>query len=90
MLESVFAPARMRMSSTSAPSWIARAKGINVEAELGRMEGSEDGVPLAELESVWTDPLEAFRFVKGTGVHYLAPSFENVHVPYPPGGAEKA
>ncbi len=67
----------------------AQAKGITIEAELGRMEGGEDGLPKLDLESVWTDPDKASRFVKETGVHFLAPSFGNVHGPYPVGGAEK-
>lgn len=67
----------------------AKLKGITVEAELGRMEGGEDGLPTIDLESVWTDPEGAAKFVKETGVHFLAPSFGNVHGPYPPGGAEK-
>ncbi|KAE9570188.1 putative fructose-bisphosphate aldolase [Colletotrichum fructicola] len=67
----------------------AREKNMTVEAELGRMEGGEDGLPTVDLESVWTDPGRAAEFVKQTGVHFLAPSFGNVHGPYPPGGAEK-
>ncbi|RAH77197.1 fructose-bisphosphate aldolase [Aspergillus japonicus CBS 114.51] len=67
----------------------AKAKGITIEAELGRMEGGEDGLPTIDLETVWTDPEKAAQFVKETGVHFLAPSFGNVHGPYPPGGAEK-
>ena len=66
----------------------ARAKNITVEAELGRMEGGEDGIPFLELESVLTKPEHAARFVRETGTHYLAPSFGNVHGPYGPGGAE--
>ncbi|KAK2795052.1 hypothetical protein FQN51_000568 [Onygenales sp. PD_10] len=67
----------------------AEKKGITIEAELGRMEGGEDGLPTIDLESVLTDPQKAKEFVERTGVHFLAPSFGNVHGPYPPGGAEK-
>ena len=67
----------------------AKTKGITIEAELGRMEGGEDGVPTIDLEGVYTNPDKAKDFVQGTGVHFLAPSFGNVHGPYPPGGAEK-
>jgi fructose-bisphosphate aldolase, class II len=67
----------------------AKEKGMTVEAELGRMEGKEDGLPQLALESAWTDPRAARDFVAQTGVHFLAPSFGNVHGPYPPGGAEK-
>jgi fructose-bisphosphate aldolase class II len=34
-------------------------------------------------------PTWLLTFVKKTGVHFLAPSFGNVHGPYPAGGAEK-
>jgi fructose-bisphosphate aldolase class II len=67
----------------------AKERGITVEAELGRMEGGEDGLPTIDLEAVWTDPQKAKTFAEKTGVHFLAPSFGNVHGPYPPGGAEK-
>ncbi|KAJ5010034.1 putative fructose-bisphosphate aldolase [Colletotrichum sp. SAR 10_99] len=46
----------------------ARKKNMTVEAELGRMEGGEDGLPTVDLESVWTDPDRAAEFVKQTGV----------------------
>jgi fructose-bisphosphate aldolase, class II len=67
----------------------AKVKGITVEAELGRMDGREDGIPENELETALTDPKKAAQFVHNTGVHFLAPSFGNVHGPYPPGGAEQ-
>jgi fructose-bisphosphate aldolase class II len=63
--------------------------GITVEAEMGRIEGGEDGLKITELEGLLTDPHAAQEFVRRTGVHFLAPSFGNVHGPYPPGGAEK-
>ena len=66
----------------------ARPGNITIEAELGRMEGGEDGIPVLELESVLTKPEYAASFVRETGIHYLAPSFGNVHGPYGPGGAE--
>ncbi|KAF2184856.1 fructose-bisphosphate aldolase [Zopfia rhizophila CBS 207.26] len=66
----------------------AREKNITIEAELGRMEGGEDGLPRIE-ESLLTDPEKAKEFVERTGVRFLAPSFGNVHGPYPEGGAEK-
>lgn len=68
----------------------AREKGITIEAELGRIEGGEDGLPSIE-EGVYTEPGMARDFVERTGVHFLAPSIGNVHGPYPAGsgGAEK-
>lgn len=68
----------------------ATAKGMTVEAELGRMEGGyKDVLQVAEGSGVFTEPDAAGRFVRETGVHFLAPSFGNVHGPYPEGGPEK-
>jgi fructose-bisphosphate aldolase class II len=67
----------------------AKERGITIEAELGRMECGEDGLLIIDPEGVWTDPQSAKDFVQRTGVHFLAPSFGNVHGSYPPGGAEK-
>lgn len=63
--------------------------GITVEAEMGRIEGGEDGLKTLDMEGLLTDPQHAREFVERTGVQFLAPSFGNVHGPYPPGGADK-
>lgn len=55
----------------------ACARGVTIEAELGRVGGAEAGVPA--VDGVLTDPAAAHAFVERTGVHYLAPSFGNVH-----------
>lgn len=65
-----------------------REKDITIEAELGRMEGGEDGLPKIE-GSLLTDPEGVRSWAERTGVHFLAPSFGNVHGPYPEGGAER-
>lgn len=57
---------------------------------MGRIEGGEDGLPTVDMESVMTRPEDAERFVQQTGVHFLAPSFGNIHGGYPAGGAEEA
>jgi fructose-bisphosphate aldolase class II len=67
----------------------AAALGITVEAEMGRIEGGEDGLKTVDMEALLTDPQRAREFVERTGVHFLAPSFGNVHGPYPSGGAKK-
>ncbi|KAI1875434.1 hypothetical protein JX265_004492 [Neoarthrinium moseri] len=67
----------------------ATQRGITVEAELGRIEGGEDGLAMVDMETLLTEPSDAAAFSQKTGVHFLAPSFGNVHGPYPEGGAEK-
>ncbi|OOG00396.1 hypothetical protein ASPCADRAFT_38357 [Aspergillus carbonarius ITEM 5010] len=69
---------------------LAKAQGITVEAEMGRINGGEDGIPDAgHLDEILTDPQHAADFTQRTGVHFLAPSFGNIHGPYPEGGSEK-
>lgn len=65
--------------------------GILIEAELGRVDGIEDGVDVEHaVAGKLTQPEDARAFVQATGVQLLAPSFGNVHGPYGAGGAEKA
>ncbi|CAI6334904.1 unnamed protein product [Periconia digitata] len=64
--------------------------GILIEAELGRVDGVEDGVDVKHaVAGRLTRPEDAKVFVQATGVQLLAPSFGNVHGPYGAGGAEK-
>ncbi|ETN41599.1 uncharacterized protein HMPREF1541_03535 [Cyphellophora europaea CBS 101466] len=62
----------------------ANAKGIAIEAEMGRIMGSGDALPRMErsLESLMTDPDIAKVFIKRTGVQFLASSFGNIHGHY--------
>jgi tagatose 1,6-diphosphate aldolase GatY/KbaY len=57
---------------------IAAARGIAVEAELGRVAGEEE-VALAADPCDLTDPGEAERFVRETAVDCLAVAIGNVH-----------
>ncbi len=50
-----------------------------LEGELGRIFGVEDDVKVSKREMFFTDPDEAVRFVKETGVDSLAVSIGNVH-----------
>lgn len=56
--------------------------GAAVEAELGRISGSEDGLTVSELEARYTDPLEARSFIETTGADLLAVCIGNVHGTY--------
>lgn len=67
----------------------ASERGITIEAEMGRIEGGEDGLAHVDMEALLTDPEHAAKFISKTGVHFLAPAFGNVHGPYPAGGAQK-
>jgi fructose-bisphosphate aldolase class II len=58
---------------------IAHIAGIPVEAELGRVLQSTDGVTLEEVEAAMTDPDQAKEFVVRTGADSLAVAVGSVH-----------
>jgi fructose-bisphosphate aldolase class II len=58
----------------------AHARGVPVEAELGKLAGIEDAIK--SKESVFTDPDEAVEFVKRTGCDSLAVSVGTSHGAY--------
>jgi fructose-bisphosphate aldolase, class II len=60
----------------------AHAKGISVEAELGRLGGVEEDVQVDEGSAFLTDPKEAVEFVKETGCDSLAAAIGTSHGPY--------
>jgi fructose-bisphosphate aldolase class II len=57
----------------------AHAKDVSVEAELGRLSGTEDAVSVTEREAVLVNPADAARFVAKTGVDSLAPAIGTSH-----------
>jgi tagatose 1,6-diphosphate aldolase GatY/KbaY len=61
---------------------LAHAQGATVEAEVGRISGTEDGMTVAEKEAKMTDPQEAKEFVAESGVDFLAVTIGNVHGQY--------
>lgn len=56
---------------------IAHARGVTVEGELGVLAGVEDHVFAAS--STYTNPLDAVKFIKATGVDALAISYGTKH-----------
>lgn len=59
---------------------IAKAAGVNVEAELGRIGGAEDsGKGGTSRKEDYTDPDQAVEFVRETGIDALAISIGNTH-----------
>ncbi|MGI6551210.1 MAG: class II fructose-1,6-bisphosphate aldolase [Syntrophomonadales bacterium] len=59
---------------------LARPIGVSVEAELGKIGGTEDDISVEE--SLYTDPREAEVFVKETGVDALAIAIGTAHGQY--------
>lgn len=61
---------------------IAHAVGVSVEAELGKIGGTEDHITVSERDATFTDPEEARRFVEETGVDSLAIAVGTAHGVY--------
>jgi fructose-bisphosphate aldolase class II len=61
---------------------IARPIGVSVEAEIGKIGGTEDQVSVSEKEARYTEPEEAKRFVDDTGVECLAIAIGTAHGQY--------
>lgn len=60
----------------------AHARGVVVEAELGKLAGVEDEVKVNSHEATYTDPDQAVDFVKRTGVDSLAVAIGTSHGAY--------
>lgn len=61
---------------------VAHAVGVSVEAELGKIGGTEDDITVEEKDATFTDPAEAERFVNETGVDSLAIAVGTAHGVY--------
>jgi fructose-bisphosphate aldolase class II len=60
----------------------AHARGVVVEAELGRLAGVEDAVKVNAKDATYTDPDQAVEFVQRTGVDSLAIAIGTSHGAY--------
>ena len=60
----------------------AHARGVVVEAELGKLAGVEDDVKADAANATYTDPDQAVDFVKRTGVDSLAIAIGTSHGAY--------
>ena len=62
---------------------LAHKHDAGVEAELGMIAGTEDGLTVQAIQARMTDPQQAAEFVSETGVDALAVCIGNVHGAYP-------
>ncbi|TKY44805.1 oxidoreductase YgbJ [Spatholobus suberectus] len=67
-------------------SLLAHSKNMLVEAELGRLSGTEDDLTVEEYEARLTDVNMASKFIDETGIDALAVCIGNVHGKYPASG----
>lgn len=61
---------------------VAKAVGVSVEAELGKIGGTEDHITVEAKDATFTDPDEALRFVDETDVDFLAIAVGTAHGVY--------
>ncbi|KAK2421907.1 ketose-bisphosphate aldolase class-II family protein [Trifolium repens] len=67
-------------------SLLAHSNDMLVEAELGRLSGTEDDLTVEEYEAKLTDVNMAEKFIDETGIDALAVCIGNVHGKYPASG----
>src|SRR5580692_2315713 len=81
MIDASHEPFEENVATTKRVVERAHAKGLSVEAELGRLGGEED-MQVDEGSAFLTDPKEAVEFVVETGCDSLAPAIGTSHGPY--------
>ncbi len=79
MIDGSKLPFEENVALTKKAVEMARARGASIEAELGRLVGTEDNISVSEREASMTNPEEAASFVEKTGVDALAVSIGNAH-----------
>ncbi len=77
MIDASSLPFEENVKLTKSVVDYAHKKGVQVEAELGRLKGVEDNV--SSSEHLFTDPKEAKQFVMQTGVDSLAIAIGTSH-----------
>jgi len=82
MIDGSKLPLRDNIALTRRVIDVARACGVSVEAELGKIGGTEDDITVSEREALFTDPEEAAVFVRETGVVSLAVAIGTAHGQY--------
>lgn len=60
----------------------AHAKGVVVEAEIGKLAGVEDDVNVSAADAMYTDPDQAVEFIEKTGCDSLAIAIGTSHGAY--------
>nr|MDA8234591.1 ketose-bisphosphate aldolase [Clostridia bacterium] len=61
---------------------VAHSVGVSVEAELGKIGGTEDDIHVDDKDALFTNPEEAKIFVEQTGVDALAVAIGTAHGQY--------
>ncbi|EHQ92283.1 class II fructose-1,6-bisphosphate aldolase [Desulfosporosinus youngiae] len=82
MIDGSKLPLEENIALTNKVIEAVRLLGVSVEAELGKIGGTEDDITVSEREALFTDPAEAEYFVKATQVDALAIAIGTAHGQY--------
>src|SRR5699024_8433889 len=75
-------PLEENIAKTKEIVRIAHSVGVSVEAELGKIGGTEEHITVEDRDVVFTDPKEAKIFVEETGIDSLAIAVGTAHGVY--------
>ncbi|MDD4769169.1 MAG: class II fructose-1,6-bisphosphate aldolase [Eubacteriales bacterium] len=70
------------IANTVAVVRVAKPAGVSVEAELGKIGGTEDDISVSDRDAMMTVPEEAQEFIERTGIDALAVAIGTAHGPY--------
>ncbi|MFF2533355.1 ketose-bisphosphate aldolase [Brevibacillus sp. NPDC058079] len=79
MIDASMHPFVENASMTRRVVELARERGVNVEAELGKVGGVEDDLVVDDADAALADPIECEKFIELTGVDTLAPAIGTAH-----------
>lgn len=79
MIDASALPYKENVELTKRVVAAARQGNVTVEAELGKLAGSEAHLDISGEEALQTDPEDAKRFVEETGIDALAVAIGTVH-----------
>lgn len=79
MIDASQFPFEENVAQTKKVVELAKAVGVNVEAELGKVGGVEDDIVVGEEDATLANPDECETFVELTGVPTLAPAIGTAH-----------
>ncbi|WP_342429615.1 class II fructose-1,6-bisphosphate aldolase [Neobacillus sp. FSL H8-0543] len=80
MIDASHLPFKENVKLTEQVVKYAHEGGVSVEAELGSIGGTEDGI--VSEGSIYADLKECMELVKLTGIDFLTPALGSVHGPY--------
>ncbi|MDD2710195.1 MAG: ketose-bisphosphate aldolase [Verrucomicrobiae bacterium] len=88
MIDASAEPFEKNIAITKRVADAAHAKGLVVEAELGKLGGVEEHVSVSEADAKLTDPAQAEEFIKKSGCDSLACAIGTSHGAYKFSGSQ--